>query len=176
MGRCRARFEPRDVLEIVSNNNASFLVVLIGLGIDHEQNDLVVVDQAVRWILESVANTPDYLLMILVGNVDIVDLDDAVAFAEASRLGGRVGVHFADVLAHLGTLGMQIESIALKVGPLLQMAETRSGRVLVQLALSLVTNRVVRVVQLVRGIIDAIFTIVAFNGHLLSKSKTRPSD
>lgn len=165
MSRRRACFEPGHVLEIVSNDNVSFLVVVIGFGIDHEQNDLIVMNQTVSRVLESVAYASDHLLMILVGYVDVVDLNDSVAFPKTGRFSGRISVHFADMLAHFGSLGMQIESVALEIGPFLQMAQTRSGSVLIELS-GLLLDRVLRVVQVVRGsvLVDAIF-IVAFDGH-----------
>ncbi len=80
-----------------AHDHASTLEPLVGLTIDHEQEHLVLVCHAV--VVEARPNALHNLLVILVRYVHIVDLDDAVAFAQTGRLGWRVGVHFADVLA-----------------------------------------------------------------------------
>lgn len=67
--------------------------------------------------------------MVLVGDVDAVDLDDAVALEQAGQLGGRRGVHLADVLAGLGLLGVQVEAVALEVRPFGDDAEAGGGGV-----------------------------------------------
>jgi hypothetical protein len=59
--------------------------------------------------------------MILIRYVHVVNFNDSVAFLEASRLGRRIHVYFANMLALLGSFGMQIKAIALKVRPLFQM-------------------------------------------------------
>ena len=102
------------------------LVELFGLLVDDEQDNLVFEELAVAGAgVESLAYTLHHLLVILVGYVRVVDLDDAVAFAQTGRLGRRAGVHLADLLAHLGALRVQVEAVALEVRPLLQVTQAR---------------------------------------------------
>ena len=54
-----------------------------------------------------------------------VHLDDAVVLPQTARLGRGVRVHAADVLARLVLLRVQVEAVAVEVGPLAQVAQSR---------------------------------------------------
>lgn len=83
---------------------------------------LIVIELAIP--LQAIPDSLHHLLMVLITNINTIDFDDAIALSQSSRLSWRVCVNLANMLARLGPLRMQIEAVALEVGPLLQMAQT----------------------------------------------------
>ena len=51
-----------------------------------------------------------HLFVILIGDVDAIDFDDAVAPAQLSRLCRRISVNFADKVADFLLVGHQVEA------------------------------------------------------------------
>lgn len=67
------------------------------------------------------------LSMIFIGDVHRVNLDDFVPFQQASQRCGRVFVNLANELARLGLFRVQVEAIAIEVGPLDQVTQPWRG-------------------------------------------------
>jgi len=66
-----------------------------------------------------------HLFVILIGDVDAIDFDDAVAPAQLSRLCRRISVNFADALTSAFFIGVQIEAETVEIAPLDDVAQTR---------------------------------------------------
>lgn len=65
--------------------------------------------------------------MIFVRDVDTIDFDDAVTFSQSCSLSRTLVVHLPDELSTFRLLGVQVEAIAVEVGPLDQVTEARGG-------------------------------------------------
>uniref|UniRef100_A0A2M4APL0 Putative 50s ribosomal protein l25 n=1 Tax=Anopheles triannulatus TaxID=58253 RepID=A0A2M4APL0_9DIPT len=88
-------------------------IVRIGPWIDHQQPGLV------RDSLDQL----DHLLVRFGRDVVAVHLDDTITLAQARTLRRRPIVHLADVLARATLFGVQIEPVAIEIGPLHHVTE-----------------------------------------------------
>ena len=89
----------------------------------------LLVDDQQRGLVGHGFDSLDHLLVVLVVDVDAVDFDDPVPLFESGGFGGAVQVHLPDELSGLGLLGVQVESVSVKVFPLGDPTESRPGGV-----------------------------------------------
>lgn len=92
------------------------LVVVVGLLIDNQQLGL----------RGKGLDPLDHLLVGLVRDVDLVDLDNAIALPQAGRLARRALVHLPYELAIFTLLGVQVEPVAVEIVPLDYVAQPRA--------------------------------------------------
>ena len=115
----RRRRSEVHVGQIAPDHDIGLSVEPLGLRIHHQQPRLV------RHGFDPLHD----LLVILQTDVGAVDLDDAVAFAQPGGLGRTARVHLADELSGFGLLGVQVEAVAVEVGPLGHVTQSGLGRV-----------------------------------------------
>jgi len=107
------RLDHLDVGHAALDDDVVIPEIVVRLLVDHQQLRLA----------GECFNPLDHLVMGLVRDVDLVHLDYPVALAQAGCLAWRAVVHFADELAVLAFLRVQVEPVAGEIVPLDDVAE-----------------------------------------------------